>query len=186
MELGISWNANSSIEKSQNAIEVGGWWIDFLEYLFPRLFPSYGPLAVFNTLNGEHIPKHHNPFLPSKTADTSPRQSSRPRPRYSWVAHGVDTQLASSHLSVSWPSYPLPLSSNRVCVIQAYIHRLSVLRALPLDIQTARTNRQNRMHREWSLIVLYLDCQYKYLKVWGNACLQYFLDTNLFAAGEVI
>lgn len=37
---GISWKANSSIEKFQNSSEVGEQWIDFLEYLLPRLFPS--------------------------------------------------------------------------------------------------------------------------------------------------
>lgn len=40
MLLGISWKANSSIEKFQNSREVGAERTDFLEYLLPRLFPS--------------------------------------------------------------------------------------------------------------------------------------------------
>lgn len=40
MLSGMSWKANSSIEKSQNLMSVGEWWTDFLEYLFPRLFPN--------------------------------------------------------------------------------------------------------------------------------------------------
>lgn len=40
MLSGMSWKANSSMEKFQKAGEVGGWWADFLEYLFPRLLPS--------------------------------------------------------------------------------------------------------------------------------------------------
>lgn len=40
IELGISWKANSSIEKFQNRVELGEQLMDFLEYLFPRLFPS--------------------------------------------------------------------------------------------------------------------------------------------------
>ncbi len=41
MLSGMSWKANSSMEKFQNLGEVGDEWIDFLEYLLPRLFPSY-------------------------------------------------------------------------------------------------------------------------------------------------
>lgn len=40
MLSGISWKANSSIEKSQKACEVGDRWMDFLEYLLPRLLPN--------------------------------------------------------------------------------------------------------------------------------------------------
>ena len=40
MLSGMSWKANSSIEKFQNLSEVGDEWIDFLEYLLPRLFPN--------------------------------------------------------------------------------------------------------------------------------------------------
>ena len=41
MLSGMSWKANSSMEKFQNLGEVGDEWIDFLEYLLPRLLPSY-------------------------------------------------------------------------------------------------------------------------------------------------
>jgi hypothetical protein len=41
MVSGISMKANSSIEKFQNGRSVGEQLIDFFEYLFPRLFPSY-------------------------------------------------------------------------------------------------------------------------------------------------
>ncbi len=41
MLSGISWNANWSIEKFQNSVEVGEWSVDFFEYLFPRLLPNY-------------------------------------------------------------------------------------------------------------------------------------------------
>lgn len=37
---GMSRKANSSMEKSQKADEAGEVLTDFLEYLFPRLFPS--------------------------------------------------------------------------------------------------------------------------------------------------
>ena len=40
MELGMSWNANWSMEKFQNDGEVGVWRVDFLEYLLPRLLPN--------------------------------------------------------------------------------------------------------------------------------------------------
>lgn len=40
MLSGMSWKANSSIEKFQNSREDGFAFTDFLEYLFPRLFPS--------------------------------------------------------------------------------------------------------------------------------------------------
>lgn len=40
MLSGISCRANSSMEKFQKSILVGECLIDFLEYLFPRLFPS--------------------------------------------------------------------------------------------------------------------------------------------------
>jgi hypothetical protein len=44
--LGISWKANSSIEKSQNSRDVGVERTDFLEYLLPRLFPSCWALSA--------------------------------------------------------------------------------------------------------------------------------------------
>lgn len=40
MLFGMSWKANSSMEKSQNLTDVGELWMDFLEYLLPRLFPN--------------------------------------------------------------------------------------------------------------------------------------------------
>ena len=40
MLSGMSWKANSSMEKFQNAGEVGDEWMDFFEYLLPRLLPS--------------------------------------------------------------------------------------------------------------------------------------------------
>lgn len=40
MVFGISWKANSSIEKSQNSGDVGEQLIDFFEYLLPRLLPN--------------------------------------------------------------------------------------------------------------------------------------------------
>lgn len=41
MLSGISWKANSSMEKFQNSSEFGECLTDFLEYLLPRLFPNY-------------------------------------------------------------------------------------------------------------------------------------------------
>lgn len=38
---GMSWNASSSMEKSQKAVLTGDVWTDFLLYLLPRLLPSY-------------------------------------------------------------------------------------------------------------------------------------------------
>jgi len=40
IESGMSWKANSSMEKSQNLSESGDEWIDFFEYLLPRLLPN--------------------------------------------------------------------------------------------------------------------------------------------------
>lgn len=40
MVSGMSWKANSSIEKFQNFKDVGEQFTDFFEYLFPRLFPN--------------------------------------------------------------------------------------------------------------------------------------------------
>lgn len=45
MLSGMSWKANSSMEKFQNSRVVGEWCTDFLEYLLPRLLPSYERLA---------------------------------------------------------------------------------------------------------------------------------------------
>lgn len=48
MLSGISWKANSSMEKFQNSNDLGEQWTDFFEYLFPRLFPScHVTLALF-------------------------------------------------------------------------------------------------------------------------------------------
>ena len=41
MLFGMSWKANSSIEKSQNLLLVAEQWTAFFEYLFPRLLPNY-------------------------------------------------------------------------------------------------------------------------------------------------
>ncbi len=41
MLSGMSWKANSSMEKFQNLCDPGEWLTDFLEYLLPRLFPSF-------------------------------------------------------------------------------------------------------------------------------------------------
>lgn len=40
MLSGMSWKANSSMEKFQKSMELGEERIDFLEYLLPRLLPS--------------------------------------------------------------------------------------------------------------------------------------------------
>lgn len=45
----MSWKANSSMEKFQKSRDDGLVCTDFLEYLFPRLFPScHGVLAKYH------------------------------------------------------------------------------------------------------------------------------------------
>ena len=62
---GISWKANSSIEKFQKGIEVGGQCIHFFEYLFPRLLPSCLLSAVDHMHNVRVLTQTSNPFSTS-------------------------------------------------------------------------------------------------------------------------
>lgn len=66
MLSGMSWKANSSIEKFQNCSEVGEQCMDFLEYLLPRLFPSCEhPIVSSHYPIRQHkpgdLPKHQTP-----------------------------------------------------------------------------------------------------------------------------
>jgi hypothetical protein len=85
MLSGMSWKANSSMEKFQNLTEVGDERMDFLEYLLPRLFPNYVPCQYLSTSLSVvlSLPRHRTPFPPGQKASNAARQSGTPKLRCS-------------------------------------------------------------------------------------------------------
>src|SRR5690606_13128951 len=62
---GMSWKANSSMEKSQNSGVVGDEWMAFLEYLFPRLFPTCAPDLLASNLRARSRDGTHPDVKPT-------------------------------------------------------------------------------------------------------------------------
>lgn len=91
---GMSWKANSSMEKFQKAVEAGEWLILFFEYLLPRLFPSCHIYLWLDPQAGnwggrsrsgskQNSPRHRSLDPPARTRAIGLCPSGRPRPHCS-------------------------------------------------------------------------------------------------------
>lgn len=68
MESGMSYHANSSMEKSQNLERLGLEWMDFFEYLLPLLLPSHTSKPARPVSRGRRTQRRRRAGSPASTS----------------------------------------------------------------------------------------------------------------------